>query len=50
MSPEQAPHNALRVIEAKLHTFDNYLGKTDPVWQALDRLWEIVVRADVEHV
>jgi hypothetical protein len=43
-----APHNALRQVEAKLRSLDTYIGKNDPVWTALDTLWDLVVKGTEE--
>lgn len=37
------PHNALRIVEAKIHKLDSYIGDKDPVWTALDQLWKYMV-------
>jgi hypothetical protein len=37
-------HHDLRIVEAKLHNFDSFINSSDPVWDALDRVWDFVVK------
>lgn len=43
------PHTALRTVEAKIRDMRTYIRSDDPVWTAIDDLWELVILGKKEE-